>query len=256
MKYTKEEETARRRYCTVANQVVPVTIERRQDGLEPLSGELADITASGARVRLQEPLQFGEEFVLQQESEPFGLSITICSKVRWVRAGRNEDEWVVGCLFDSHLQPDLLEAYVDSGLLERREAERCETSLPATVRFELTGEEADADVSDIGDGGFCFRSQTAGEVGSRVRVDFFQGEAGLVEGRIKWQSANDGAYSVGCQWINRKGRDFARQLTADEEVMDEPTSRFEWGPKVIIGALVLTIGVILAWKSVALAVSG
>lgn len=223
-------------------QVVPVAIQRPDEGEEPATGELMDITVSGARILSKVPLRFGEHFVLHLESESVGLSITISSEVQWIRGGSKEDEWIIGCLFESRLEPDLLEEYVDSGLMERRESDRRDISLPATVKLELTGDETEVDVSNIGIGGFCYTARTGGTIGARVRLTFDEVDAEQIEGRIKWQSTNNGEYLVGCQWVNRKGRTFARQL-AQRAAAEE--SDAQWAPgklsQYMVHALIIAL---------------
>lgn len=169
MEFISQETISGTRYRVVAGQVLPVAIERSDSDQPPVSGELSDIAVCGARILSQAPLRFGERFVLHLKSESAGLGIAVCCETQWVRRGTADDAWVIGCRFESRLELDLLEEYVDTGLLERRESDRRRISLSATVEFELTGEEAEVNVNNIGRGGFCFLSRTAGKVGSRVR---------------------------------------------------------------------------------------
>ena len=208
-----QETISRKRYRVVPGQVLPVAIERPDHEQPPVSGELSNITVSGARILSQAPLRFGEKFILHLASESANISIAICCEVQWVRQVATGDEWIIGCLFESRLELDLLEEFVSSGLLERRESDRRDISLPATIEFELTGEQTEVDVNNIGPGGFCFLSRSAGTIGSRVRVTFREFDTAQIEGRVKWQSTNDGEYRIGCQWVNRKGRTLARQLS-------------------------------------------
>ncbi len=59
----------RMRYRVMPGQVMPVAIQRPDEGQQSASGELLDITVSGARILSQVPLRFGEKFVLHLESE-------------------------------------------------------------------------------------------------------------------------------------------------------------------------------------------
>jgi hypothetical protein len=199
-----------RRYRVLPEQSVPVAIQRFEEE-EPASGELIDISVSGARIRSKAPLRFGETLVLHLESKASGLSITISCEVQWIRA--SQGEWIVGCRFEHNLEGHLLEDYVERGLLERRETDRFEISLPASARFEISGQHAEVDMTNVGTGGFCFLSLSTGRIGSRVSVNLDRSLNEAVEGRIMWHSLKDGMYLVGCQWVNRKGIDFAKQLT-------------------------------------------
>jgi len=234
-----EKLSTRKRYRVMLGQVVPVAIQRPDEGEQSASGELVDITVSGARIRSQVPMRFGEKFVLHLESESVGLSITISCEVQWIRPGRNDDEWIVGSLFDSHIEADLLEEYVDIGLLERRESDRSDISLPATIRFEVSGDEMEVDVSNIGTGGFCYAAPTGGTIGSRVRLTFHEIGSTVVEGRIKWQSTKNGEHLVGCQWENRGGKSFAKQI--EQMATDEDELSRKQGGKYIITTLIIAI---------------
>ena len=232
----------RKRYRVMRGQVVPVAIQRPDDGQQPASGELMDITVSSARILSQVPLRFGEKFILHLESESVGLSTGISCNVQWIRAGSGKDEWILGCLFESHLETDLLEEYVECGLLERRESDRSNISLPATIKLEVSGEETQVDVSNIGTGGFCYMARTGGTIGARVRLTIDEIDSREVEGRIKWESTNNGEHLVGCQWENRKGRLFARQIeqkVAAEE--DELSRKRGQGGQYMIHTLIIAI---------------
>jgi PilZ domain len=228
----------RKRYRTAAAQVVPIAIQRFGKGQQPASGELVDISVSGARILSDTPLQFGEKLVLHLESKPIGLSVSIGCHVQWIRGG-GEDKWTVGCLFEYHLEKQVLEEYVEDGLLERRQSDRYNISLPASVKFEgVADEETEVDVFNVGTGGFCFHSPTAGKIGSRVRMSLDDADD-EVEGRIMWQFADDGDYLVGCQWANRKGVTFAKQLM--QSMVRKPRrSRIRIGDH-LVGALVIAV---------------
>ena len=62
-----------RRYRVLPDQTVPVAIQRFEEE-EPASGELIDVSISGARLRSKAPLRFGETLVLHLESKAAGLS--------------------------------------------------------------------------------------------------------------------------------------------------------------------------------------
>lgn len=230
----------RKRYRTAAAQTVPIAIQRFGDVQQPASGELVDISVSGARILSDAPLQFGEKLVLHLESKPTGLCVSIGCHVQWIRGGGSEDKWTVGCLFDYHLEKQILEEYVEDGLLERRQSDRYNISLPASVKFEgVADDETEVDVYNIGTGGFCFHSPTAGKIGSRVRMALDDATDGEVEGRIMWQFADDGDFLVGCQWENRKGVAFAKQLM-QAAVRKPSRSRLRLGEH-LVGALVIAV---------------
>jgi PilZ domain len=230
----------RKRYRIAAAQTVPIAIQRFGNGQKPASGELVDISVTGARIFSDTPLQFGEKLVLHLESKPIGLSVSIGCHVQWIRGGSSEDKWTVGCLFEYHLEKQVLEEYVDDGLLERRQSDRYTISLPASVRFEgVADEETDVDVYNIGSGGFCFHSPTAGRIGSRVRMTLDDAADGEVEGRIMWQFADDGQFLIGCQWANRKGVAFAKQLL-QATVRKPGRTRIRIGDH-LVGALVIAV---------------
>lgn len=240
----------RKRYRIAAGQTVPVAIQRLAKGQQPASGELVDISVAGARILSDAPLQFGEKLILHMEPKPTGVSISIGCQVQWIRGDNSEDKWTVVCLFEYDLEKKLLEEYADDGLLERRQSDRHNTSLPASVKFEgVSGEKAEVDLYDIGMGGFCFQSLTAGTIGSRVRMTLDEAAHGTVEGRIVWQSANDGEYLIGCQWVNREGISFAKQLsqsTVPKPIRPRSRLRDHLVGTVIIAVVAFFLGVLTA----------
>ena len=230
----------RKRYRTAAAQTVPIAIQRFANDQQSASGELVDISVTGARILSDTPLQFGEKLILHLESKPIGLSVSIGCHVQWIRGGSSEDKSTVGCLFEYHLENQILEEYVEEGLLERRQADRYNISLPASMKFEgIADKKSEVDVYNIGSGGFCFHSPTAERIGSRVRMTLDDAADGEVEGRIMWQFADDGDFLVGCQWANRKGVAIARQLM-QSEVSKPKRSRFRVGDH-LVGALVIAV---------------
>ena len=68
----RETLSPRRRYRVMPGQVMPVAIQRPDEGQQPASAELMDITVSGARILSKVPLRFGEKFVLHLESSSVG----------------------------------------------------------------------------------------------------------------------------------------------------------------------------------------
>ena len=215
-----------KRYQIAAGETVPVAIQRFANGQQRASGELVDISVLGARILSDTPLQFGEKLILHFESKSIDASISIRCQVQWIRSGKSEDNWTVGCLFEYHLEEKILEEFVNEGLLERRQSDRQYISLPASVKFEgVVDEKAEVDLYNIGTGGFCFQSLTAGTIGSLVRMTFDDTAYGTVEGRIMWQSADDGEYLVGCQWVNYKGLSFAKQLSPSTVLKPEHRDR-------------------------------
>ncbi len=240
---------SRNRYRAVDNEAIPVAIQRLDEGQKPASGNLVNISASSARVVSNMPFKFGEKLVLHLAPKATGLDIRIGCDVQWIREGDLEDEWIVRCLFGSQLETALLEDYVDNGLLERRETDRHEVSLPASIKFEGESEWTTISLYNVGTGGFCFLSPTTGMIGSRVRLALDADPDDEIEGRIMWQSENDGEHRIGCQWMNRKGTVFARQLsettTASPEPSPRPAKRRVMGG-VILAVLAFSLGVFLA----------
>jgi hypothetical protein len=229
---------------------VPVAIQRFANGQQRASGELVDISVLGARILSDTPLQFGEKLILHFESKSIDASISIRCQVQWIRSGKSEDNWTVGCLFEYHLEEKILEEFVNEGLLERRQSDRQYISLPASVKFEgVVDEKAEVDLYNIGTGGFCFQSLTAGTIGSLVRMTFDDTAYGAVEGRIMWQSADDGEYLVGCQWVNDKGLSFAKQLSPSTVLKPErlrPRLRDRLFGALVIAVVAFFLGVLTA----------
>ncbi len=230
----------RKRYRVAAGQTLPVSIERPTNGQRPASGELVDISMAGVRILSDEPLQTGEKLVLHMEPKSIGVITSIGCQVQWIRGDDSEDKWTAVCLFEYYLEKKILEEYVDNGLLERRQSDRHNISLAASVKFEgVSDEMAEVDLYNIGMGGFCFQSLIAGKVGSHVRVTLYDSAYGMVEGRIVWQTANYGEHLIGCQWVNRKVISFAKKLS-QSTVLTPIRSRSRLGAH-LVGAAVIAV---------------
>ena len=239
-----------KRYQVAAGETVPVAIQRFAPGRPRASGELVDISVLGARILSDAPLHFGEKLILHFESKSIDASISIKCQVQWIRSGNSEDHWTMGCLFEYHLEENILEKFVNEGLLERRQSDRQYISLPISVKFEgVADEKMEVDLHNIGTGGFCFHSPNAGMIGSLVRITFDDNAYGAVEGRIMWQSADDGEYLVGCQWVNCKGHSFAKQLSPSTVLKPErprPGLRDHLFGTLVIAVVAFFLGVLTA----------
>ena len=227
-------------YRAVAGQTVPVAIERVTNNPQPASGELIDISESGARILSDSPLRFGEKLVLHLESNPIGVTIAVGCQVQWIRSGVDEGQWTVGCLFEYYLEKELLEKYVDDTLLERRQSDRHRISLPVSVKFEGVGDDwVKVDLYDMGAGGFCFQSPTEATIGTRVCMTLDDSSYDTVQARIMWEFADDGKHLIGCQWTNRRGIFFATELL-QSTVLRPKRKRLRLGNN-LVGTLVITL---------------
>ncbi len=113
-----------------------VAVERRDEEAPMIRGELVDISASGVRLATTQPLRFGEDFVLHMESADLGLGTSITSCVQWIRPGRSEEGWLLGCTFEGELQPKILDELVERAILERRVSDRRDVSIMVDAEWE------------------------------------------------------------------------------------------------------------------------
>lgn len=238
----------RQRYRIAAGQTIPVAIQRPANDASA-AGELINVSSSGIRVLADAPLKFGEKVVLHIVDDEIELNATIPSEVRWIRNADGGHRWTAGCAFEEEFDCEILETWLDRGLLERRQTDRHRGVFPATV--EITGAcdgEVDVDLTDIGMGGFSFRSPVAGTAGGRVRLSPEGEQFGAADGRIMWRMEEDGEYLIGCEWMNRAGVFLAKHLM-DSLVAKANTPKSKWGEQAfaaaVVGAIALFVGIVI-----------
>ena len=72
-----------------------------------MEAELLDLSRSGVRLRVAADLKVQEPITLRLHDEPSGLRLTRSATVRWKRPEQG-DLWLVGCLFDEHVEWEML----------------------------------------------------------------------------------------------------------------------------------------------------
>jgi hypothetical protein len=172
----------------------------REDGAE-VTAEPIDISEGGVKLRVYEPFRFDEviHFVLGCAEGPMRLRISC--RVAWLKEW--EGCWLLGCQFDPKLPAEMLEELFSSGIVERRQFARWPAEGEATARWELQPEPFAAQLYDISEGGFCFRSSTPGQIEKRVRLMFETPDGPVtVQGKGQWFASVHDAYLVGCAFID------------------------------------------------------
>ena len=230
-----------RRYRAVADSPLCVAVQRVDDKTPMRGCELLDISVTGVRLASTSTFRFGERFLLHLESEDLGLSTKVESCVQWIRSGRSESEWTLGCAFESELEAEVLEDLVDRGILERRVSDRQQVSIPVLAQWQGRSDEDDAVLHDISSGGFCMTSPHDVEIGSKVCIELNPDEGGeSLEGSVTWCSTSENQTIVGCKWKDRKGTNWFRQRSVSADF--KSSSRLtRWRKRLASSALPMVL---------------
>ena len=209
-----------------------VTVQRRHDR-QPrvIQGRLLDLTVSGAKLSIPEPLPVEESLTLLFRFGETGLNFMVEAQVRWSRPGR-ESLWWLGCSFSPKMDDEYLACLASEGLLDRREEPRRRIQLSAKARWELAdSRQYDVRIDDICSGGVRLTAPQGAEPGQRLLLEAtgLEGRRLLIPARCQWQIEGDGEFQLGCSFIEATG--FARlseALAADAPLPSSRAPRRPW----------------------------
>ncbi|MEX0716096.1 MAG: PilZ domain-containing protein [Planctomycetaceae bacterium] len=72
------------------------------DSAIPLAGELAEVSACGLRLALEQPVSPGEKLLVEVRDRD-GKCFSLQAAVVWTEAGGDGDRWLVGCELSAEL---------------------------------------------------------------------------------------------------------------------------------------------------------
>ena len=197
---TNVERRRQPRYAIATGTPDGVTIHCEVDANgEVLTGQLLDLSLSGAKIKLPCCLQFSQAVQLRIACTKLGISIDVASQVCFVRP--DDDEWQAGCSFATEISQDVIDALARASVIQRRRSPRHTTSIHGIARWELDSESFPVRIRDFSTGGFCLVAQCPGTVGAAVNVNVKtpDGEACFVSGKLSWIVERDGEFLLGCQ---------------------------------------------------------
>jgi hypothetical protein len=204
---------------------VRVTLQPLSDPEKTVTGRLADLSVTGAKMMVDGPLTFNEQVTVRIEAPEAGLDVSLAGSVCWMRCAGADEGWTLGCAFDPELSPEMMEEFCAGGLFDRRTERREPARLKAKVRWELeTHVKKEVELVNVSRCGFCLAADEPTEVGRRLRLFVDRRSGGPLEiaARTQYQFASDGKYLIGCHVMPGESEAAIEQLAAiAQEGMDE-----------------------------------
>lgn len=192
------------RYNVRAGSLVELTVERVKGHMPAqLPAKLEDLSAHGAKVALETPLQFLESIALHVCCEAAGIDERFFAQVRWVRAGTG-DTWLVGCSWESTIPKEILDGLAALGTVQRRASPRHEVDGEATLWWG-PGKKVQVRFLDLSEGGFCLGSPEPGQGAWLRLVPAAVGEQRVqIIAQLRWERRTADGYQLGCKFTDPK----------------------------------------------------
>lgn len=239
------------RYCVSSIGDISVNaVMADGSNITQTSGQLYDLSRSGARISLDQQLPADESINLQILAPKVDLDFRMTAIVRWSQPS-GTPQWYHGCSFSAELPNEVIDTLVSTGQLDRRRDERTRISLEAHVRQELEfGSTTSVLIEDYSFGGLRVFSPQAMQFGDRFLVEVYSEKHDPIRipVRPQWQQAVSDGFAIGCSFLSHTAfRQLQQVLDHDEEpICDKLDDVIESSPR--FGASLLTwISLVIAY---------
>lgn len=220
-------------YFAAPDKPIGVRFDRQGDEPNVDGAVLVDVSCcdppttsfGGLRIVAPAMLRYDEPVAVDMYCSDASLTLRVDAIVRTIRGGDSPATWLTGCVFAQPIAIDALDRWVDAGWLTRRSHTRLSVLLSASAVWEGGRRTPEIELSDLGYGGFCIRSQSPAAIGSRVQLQVTERDCQVqLLGEVRWLTRTDSGYLVGCMFIGtnmsqtvNKIIDFYKSIIADEE---------------------------------------
>lgn len=170
-------------------------------GDRTLEGRLADLSYSGARVDVDEPLPFEAPVTLSLSCPAAGFELSLEGVIRWTRPLAEGDRWSLGIHVTQVASEGRVAEFFTRGIVDRRGKPRVAVQAAAPARFELNCDEAQVELLNAAAGGCCLTTSAACREGQKVR--FTPPEAGgqTLLAEVCWARRIDDRWLAGCRFL-------------------------------------------------------
>jgi len=185
--------------CELASRD-PLRVDVRIDEqLEPLSGQVIDLSRGGAKIMLPTTVAINSEASIEIKTG----SGTITSKVKVCWSRPSENAWCIGVAFKDEFPASELSILATNGYIERRRDKRVAHRAGMTARWELGADPICVNLVDVSAGGLRITSSEAGEVGHRVLIETDDNPGLPIVVKIQWLRATEQGFDIGCAFVNK-----------------------------------------------------
>ena len=183
-----------------------------------MAAEVVDLSQKGLRLICDKALPAGEPFFATLGSLRDDTTIEISGLVRWNQPKDNQ-RWVVGAEINPPIEQECVEAFAESGVLERRRSTRYEIRLPGSMRVEMDAELAEIFITDFSEGGMRMESPRALQCGERVLLDVAdENRAARIAAQVVWCDQRPEHYVAGLSFNSRLAAETLREFCPESEL--------------------------------------
>jgi hypothetical protein len=193
------------RYKIVFRDAVAAQVVADADGAAiRLNAELIDISTGGVRLCSDAPLADGAGLMISVITGDKSNPITVRAEVCWTTLA-SKGRFYSGCSIEPPIPQRLLDDLAATGILERRQEVRQETSVTLPARWELDNTPCEAAVLNISSGGLSLLMPQRGKVGQRLCLTAADenGQPTRVYVKARWQVNTKEGSVVGCEINDR-----------------------------------------------------
>jgi hypothetical protein len=208
----------------VANPgAIAIRVER-DEGQRCVPGALLELSRSGVRLRVHEPIRHGERIAVALEANGINLRIETEALVCWTQPAQREG-WLLCCAFSKSLEDEVISELAVRSIVNRRTESRREISFPADARSELNAEFSAVQVvncSPYGFGGLASCHLASPGQRLMLRIPAAATEVPrLVRAKVTWSRQVDQGYALGGAFLTREDCAQVREMIS-------PNSRQQW----------------------------
>lgn len=169
---------------------------------------LADLSLGGCAVRIETLLQTEPQIAIVRFTLDDNLQLESAGRVCWKRQA-SIGYRTYGLKFRRQLSADLLERWIDRGIINRREKQRRKVKLPVTLRrgdADVIGDRVlTAAIHDFSATGLQLDTNLPLSAGERIMLTLPDGRG--VMAAVVWNAVIDGSCRTGCVLVNRISSD-------------------------------------------------
>ena len=198
------------------------TIEWDSNGwIESSAAVPLDLSANGARLECEFPIQANEAVKINISADNIGISLTVSATVRWIEP-TTQGKLIIGCEFNQTMPEDILPKLAAAGELNRRQETRFPILLYANAKQELNQKVIGVRIEEYSRGGIRLFSPVEMNLRDRIllRVKHQSKSVSLVL-NPRWQIGVAAGHFVGCSFVDANGYESLTALatTPDSKVV-------------------------------------
>lgn len=164
--------------------------------------KLINVSRKRATVCVAMPLRFQEQVELRIEDPSNRFECDMLGAVRLIRAAA-DGKWDIACELDPPMDDRVISRLVKKTGLNRRRHPRERMSLGATVFQQLGVADANADLRNVSQRGFCVRLNGRCEVEEQILVTIEKpgSSAVVIKSRVQWLAQKPNGVFAGCRFL-------------------------------------------------------